>query len=267
VKQPTAEWVGALAREAGRLTLEYFGRGGESRDKGARLGFVTEADLASEKLIRDRVRAAFPGHSVLGEEGGMDAGAVDALWLVDPLDGTNNFSKGNSYYCVSVAFAVAGQVRVGVVYRPVTDELFVAEHGAGAWVGSRRLTVAEIPFEQGSYATGFGAAHGVELQRGLAQIGRVQEACVSTAVRVNGAAALDLSGVAAGVFQGFWEAGLNAWDTAAGSLLVREAGGVVSGLSGSEFDVLHDRGIVCGSRASHPELLRLLGNHHPIGKQ
>lgn len=258
-----SKWIGGLAREAGELTLRYFRNNVAPRDKGSRLGFVTEADLASEKLIREKIRAHSPGHSILGEEAGLEeTQATGPIWIVDPLDGTNNFSKGNSFYCISIAYAERTpsgcKVLAGAIYRPTTNELFLADRGKGAFLNGAPLKMAELPFEEGSYATGFGSAHGDELRRILDRVLRVQEACSSTAVRINGAAALEMACTSQGVFQGFWEPNLNAWDSAAGALLVEEAGGTVTNFSGQAFEPLRDRSVVCATRALHPKLLKLL---------
>lgn len=263
---PDLSFLEAITRQAGDLTLRTFRNHAKPAEKEHHQGFVTEADLASEKLILARINGSFPSHSVLAEESGQSGSDQDLqgpLWLIDPLDGTNNFAHGNPYYCVSVAYGLRDgttcDVRLAAIHHPASGDLFTAEKGKGAWRNGEPIrTSSQSEFRLGSYCTGFGSNHGEDLKRNLEQIGRVQENCISTAVRVNGAAALDLAYTAFGIYEGFWETRLSPWDTAAGSLLIREAGGVLTNLAGEAFDPLRDRGIVCGAAKIQPRLLEII---------
>jgi len=267
-KTPTLESLSQLARSAGAITLKHFTQLGAFDEKDERKGIVTQADLESEELIRGWIRANHPGDFILAEESGWsgslppDAKGVP-LWLVDPLDGTTNFSKGNPYYCVSIGYGVCNggrvEMRAGVIYHPALDTVFSAEKGKGAWKNGVKLAPpSEQDFRLGCYATGVGSADGDMLRTLVEMVYRVQSKCTSTAVRMNGAAALDLAFTANGVFQGFWEQKLNPWDTAAGSLIAREAGFTVTNGAGDSYEVLRDQSIVCAHPKLHAQLLRLI---------
>jgi myo-inositol-1(or 4)-monophosphatase len=272
IAAPSIDQITDWARAAGQLTLRYLDQGSLGiAEKADNKGLVTQADLEAEALIHRHLRAHFPEHLILGEETGWSAPLEEAgrrgpvpLWLIDPLDGTNNFSKGNTYYCVSIGFGIWSdgklQMQAGVVYHPVVDAVYAAERGKGAFLNGGRLHVSgETEFRLGTYATGIGPLKGAPLRSLVEMIFRVQSACSSTAVRINGAAALGLAQTGSGVFQGFWEPQLNPWDVAAGALIVEEAGGVVTNFRGEPFDVLKDAAILCASPRLHPTLLSLVG--------
>jgi myo-inositol-1(or 4)-monophosphatase len=251
-----------IALEAGELLRSYFDRGVTPEYKGD-ADLVTEADRASEKLIVGRLNEVFPDHGIYGEEGtrfGLDRAY---RWYVDPLDGTTNFAHGFPFFNVSLglehrppglAADQDGELTAGVVYDPVHDELFVAEKGKGAWLRSpsgaiRRLHVSPIPLLQESLlATGFPS----HKRHANPNIHFYQQLTLrSHGVRRAGAAALDLAYCAAGRVEGFWEFNLNPWDTAAGALLVLEAGGAMVRFDGSPFrlnsqEVLATNGLVTG---------------------
>ncbi len=216
-----------LAREAGALLRERFTgeRAGDARAKSPR-NIVTEADLAAERLLRERIMGRFPDHAIVGEEYAPREGR-GVSWHVDPLDGTTNFAAGIPHWAVSIGAVDAEGPVAGAVYDPIRDELFTAARGEGATLNGRTLAVAPASdLENALVATGFAAMRGHEpdhacLDRFTAAIVRVK------GVRRLGSAALDLSYVAAGRFDIFYEEGLSSWDTAAGALLVREAGGRV----------------------------------------
>jgi myo-inositol-1(or 4)-monophosphatase len=180
-------------------------------------------DVACETRIRARIQAAFPEHALLGEEGGGDIAADRPTWIIDPLDGTSNYSRGLPHFCTSIAVQQGDSPLVGVVYDPLADELFHALHGGGAFLNGQPIHVSEVEaFERAMVAMGFaktvesmrqGFAHMEELSR------RIHK------VRILGAAALDLAYVAMGRLDAFIEYGLSTWDIAAGAVLVREAGG------------------------------------------
>ncbi len=216
------------ARKAGRSLVKDF-REVENLQvsvKGAG-DFVSRADIASEKIIRDELMAARPTYGWLGEESGSADGADPTRrWIVDPLDGTTNFLHGLPHWAVSIALEHKGEIVSGVIFDPAKDEMFVAEKGAGAWMNETRIRVSgRRSMSDAVFATGvpFGAKK--TLPATLKDLARLMPACAG--VRRWGAASLDLAYVAAGRYDGFWERELNAWDIAAGLLLVREAGGFV----------------------------------------
>jgi len=232
-----------LARRAKRPRIEY---------KGA-IDLVTASDRASQALIHRRLEAAFPGHDVLSEEGLDTAAGSPFRWVVDPLDGTTNYAHGFPVWCVSIALEVEGRVRVGAIYNPNLDELFWGVSGGGAWLGERRLRVSgAMSLGKALLATGF--PYDVRTRRDL-HFERFTSFCLAAqAVRRAGAAALDLAQVAAGRFDGFWEARLHPWDVAAGTLLVEEAGGRVTQYDGGPFDIMA-REIVASNGRIHGAML------------
>ena len=226
------------ALEAGRVLADKFGRALQVSNKGD-IDLVTEADLAAERLIVERIRSYHPRHAILTEESGdvAEAGGRDSeyKWIIDPLDGTTNYAHGYPVFCVSVALEHDGRVVVGAVYDPSRDEMFAAERGGGATLNGRPLRVSEtVELNRALVCTGF--PYDVR-ERG--DFARHFRAFIMQAqsVRRDGAAALDLAYVAAGRFDGFWEEGLRPWDVAAGVLLVEEAGGRVTHYDGSPFRV------------------------------
>lgn len=242
-------------RAAGALQRAAFGRAGRVEHKGE-IDLVTEVDRRSEEAILAIVRRRFPRHAVLAEESGESGGGGEHLWIVDPLDGTTNFSRGFPFFCVSVAVARRGRVIVGAVLQPLLGELFTAVRGAGAFLNGRRIGVSRRRLlDQAFLATGFP----YDIRRGgddnLGHFARFATRCL--AVRRAGAAALDLAYTAAGRFDGFWELRLRPWDIAAGALLVEEAGGRVTGLDGRRW-TLPERDVVASNGPLHGAMLRVL---------
>jgi myo-inositol-1(or 4)-monophosphatase len=226
------------ARDAGRVLAEKFGRALQVSQKGD-IDLVTEADLAAEQLIVERIRSYHPRHSVLAEEAGevvaLGGAQSEYKWIVDPLDGTTNYAHGYPVFCVSVALEHEGRVVLGVVHDPSRDETFAAERGAGATLNGRPVRVSDTAeLNRSLLCTGF--PYDV---RERAEFARHFHNFIMSAqgVRRDGAAALDLAYVAAGRFEGFWEEGLRPWDVAAGVLLVEEAGGRVTHYDGAPFDI------------------------------
>ncbi len=226
-----------VAREAGALLAQLSKRPQEISYK-RRSDLVTDADRRSEALIIERLRSHFPKHAVVAEEGGGQKTDSDYCWYVDPLDGTTNFAHGFPVFCVTLGLAYRGETIAGVVYDPSREELFTAERGAGAYLNNKRIHVSKIAnLSESLLATGFppfAANHDLNIQFYF----RFTQ--LSHGIRRAGSAALDLCSVAAGRFDGFWELKLNPWDKAAGSLLVTEAGGRVTDLAGSSFNLLAD---------------------------
>ena len=217
------------ARKAGRSLVKDF-REVENLQVSAKGAgdFVSRADIAAEKIIRDDLMGARPNYGWVGEESAAEEGKDPTRrWIVDPLDGTTNFLHGLPHWAVSIALEQKGEVVAGVVYDPAKDEMFYAEKGQGAWLNdSQRLRVsARKVMIESIFATGIPFGGKSDLPETLKDLARLMPACAG--VRRWGAAALDLAYVAAGRYEGYWERGLHAWDMAAGMLIVREAGGLV----------------------------------------
>ena len=220
------------AREAGGILLSEFDRPVKITYKGE-VDLVTQADRRSEQAIVTRLRTYFPKHAIVAEEGGGYETDSPFRWFVDPLDGTTNFAHGYPCFAVSMGLEEAGELVVGVIYQPVTQELFTAVRGEGAYLNQKQIHVSSVD----RLATSL-------LSTGFPSVKRTKNPNIhyywdftlrSHGVRRDGSAALDLAAVACGRFDGFWEFGLHSWDTAAGALLVREAGGVVTAFSGQPY--------------------------------
>jgi myo-inositol-1(or 4)-monophosphatase len=222
----------------------------------ARADFASETDRTAERLIAE-VLGEVPGSSILGEELTPSAGRdADVVWIVDPLDGTTNYLHGYPQYAVSIGCVVRGALCVGVVHDVARDLVYHAEAGRGAWCGDARLRVSSVTDPKHALVgTGFPFKHQDEIERYMRQLSAVLRGAAGA--RRAGSAALDLADVAAGRFDAFWEQALAPWDVAAGVLLVREAGGVVTTLDG-EDDVLDGRSIVAGNPVMQRWLLELL---------
>src|SRR6266567_4388147 len=218
-----------IARESGALLAKFFTRPLEISYKRPS-DLVTDADRRSEALIIERLQSQFPKHSIMAEEGGGGKTDSDYCWYVDPLDGTTNFAHGFPVFCVTLGLAYRDEVIAGVVYDPIREELFTAERSAGAYLNNQRIRVSRVEkLSESLVATGF-PPFAPNQEVNLSLYFRFTQ--LSHGVRRPGSAALDLCSVAAGRFEGFWELKLNSWDKAAGILLVTEAGGRVTDLSG-----------------------------------
>ncbi len=248
------------ARKGGDTALRYLSRVADLdvRSK-ARNEFVTQVDHAAEAAIIASIRERYPHHGFLAEESGVHPGD-EFVWIVDPLDGTTNFLHGFPVFSVSIALRVRDQLEIGVVYDPCRQELFTAMRGAGAQLDGRRIRVGSRPGLDGALiGTGFPYRCNDEwLDRYLAMLRAVMEQ--TAGVRRPGSAALDLCYVAAGRLDGFWEFGLQAWDIAAGTLMIREAGGLVASLTPGP-DVLETGNVVAGSPKVYEALRALLAPH------
>lgn len=242
-----------IAREAGTLLLDYLARSVTIEYKGE-VDLVTEADRASEKLIVERLRARWPQHGIVAEEGTRSETDAEYRWYVDPLDGTTNFAHGYPVFCVSIALARSdGQLQVGVLYDPTRGELFAAERGQGAKLNGRPIHVSQTKrLAESILGTGF-PSHKRHQNPNIFFYHQIT--LRSHGVRRAGSAALDLANVACGRYDGFWEFNLNPWDTAAGVLLVQEAGGNVTRFDGSPFR-LDSREVLASNGLFHHELIR-----------
>ena len=245
------------ARAAGQVLLEKFGRRIDISRKGE-TNLVTEADLASEALIVDRIRSKYPKHSLLAEESGHTA-SVDGhsawRWIIDPLDGTTNFAHGYPCFAVTLALEHEGRLVVGVTYDPTRDEMFSAERGRGASLNNKPIHVSQTSILKDSLlVTGF--PYEVTKREDLIQ--KLTSFLLhARGVRRDGSAAIDLAYVACGRFDGFWEDGLNAWDVAAGILMIEEAGGKISDYHGRECS--HQKPPLCASNGIiHGQMIEIL---------
>jgi len=247
------------ARDAGSLLAERFGRALRITNK-SELDLVTESDLASEKLIIDRIKTYHPRHAILAEESGASSPPTaeaqsEWRWIIDPLDGTTNYAHGYPTFCVSIGLEHNGRMEVGVIYDPVRDELFTAERGEGASLNGRRIHVSAInSLSAALLCTGFpyDVRERSEFARHFTNF--IMNA---QAVRRDGAAALDLAYVACGRFDGFWEEGLKPWDVAAGSLMVEEAGGRVSKYDGAPLSI-YTPPILASNGLVHEQMMHVL---------
>lgn len=249
-----------FAREAGAIVLEGYGREHAPERKG-RIDLVTEYDRRSEERLLALIAARFPGHAVLAEESGAHASARGAgvRWILDPLDGTTNFAHNYPFFAVSVGVEIEGVMAAGAVYDPVRDEMFSAAHGEGATLGRRPIRVSACErIEDALLVTGFPYDVREFPERHLPLF---REFLVQAqGVRRDGSAALNLCYLATGRFDGFWEGNLSPWDVAAGSLIVREAGGVITDYSGGAFR-LDGRQVCAAGAALHPRLLEVIARH------
>jgi myo-inositol-1(or 4)-monophosphatase len=247
------------ARDAGRVLAERFGRNLRISNKGE-LDLVTESDLASERLIIDRIKTHYPRHTILAEESGTNLPAAEGAqsdwrWIIDPLDGTTNYAHGYPCFCVSMGLERNGTLELGVIYDPLRDEVFAAERGQGAALNGKRIQVSPTPtLASALLCTGF--PYDV---RERSQFARHFANFIMNAqgVRRDGAAALDLAYVAAGRFDGFWEEGLKPWDVAAGILLIEEAGGRVSDYHNGPLDIFTPP-ILATNGLIHEQMMRVL---------
>lgn len=247
------------AREAGRVLLRYYDRVDSlSVTEKSRNDFVSEVDRAAESAIITTIRKAYPHHAILAEESG-DLGGNDFQWVIDPLDGTTNYLHGFPQFSISIALQHRGELQNAVVYDPLREELFTATRGDGAYLNERRIRVSSRKDLNGALL-GTGIPFG-DLGHVDAYLAMMKDLLRDTAgVRRPGSAALDFAYVAAGRLDGFWELGLARWDFAAGALLVREAGGVVSDIAGGDRHFETGNVVAAGVRL-HPFLVRAIRPH------
>jgi myo-inositol-1(or 4)-monophosphatase len=244
------------ARRAGHTLIRKMANLGKLKvEQKGNNDFVSDADIAAEKAVIDCIHKHYPEHAILAEESGV-SGESDTVWIIDPLDGTTNYLHGFPVFAVSIGVQVNGRMEHGVVYDPLRQELFTASRGQGAQLDGRRIRVSgQTTLERSLIGTGFPFRDGEkELEPYLAMFAKILKH--TSGIRRPGAAALDLAYVAAGRLDAFWETGLKPWDLAAGTLLIREAGGIISGLDGSEkfFDAGH---VLTGSPKIYAALAKL----------
>ncbi|MEW6721367.1 MAG: inositol monophosphatase family protein [Thermodesulfobacteriota bacterium] len=244
-----------VARGAGEILRRNFGRRQKIHFKGE-IDLVTEVDRESERYILGRIRERFPDHGILSEESPERTSPSPYRWIVDPLDGTTNYAHGYPCFCVSVGVEREGEMAAGAVYDPLLDEMYAATAGGGAFRNGERIAVSEISdLRKALLATGFAydvrlsADNNFDYFRAFVFTGQ--------AIRRDGSAALDLCYVASGRFDGFWELKLKPWDTAAGFLILREAGGIVTRLDGGAYD-LHQPDILASNGRIHDRMIEVL---------
>jgi len=245
------------ARGAGLLIRERFNTDFAVTHKGA-INLVTEVDLAAEEFIVSRIRKDFPKHSILAEEGHSRAPRDSISWIIDPLDGTTNFAHGYPVFSVSIGLEIDGEVVWGVVFDPMRNELYTARRGNGSFCDDVPLCVSKVETLSASLlATGFPYDIRTSKQNNLDNF--CAFALRSHGVRRSGSAALDLCNVAAGRLDGFWELKLNPWDCAAGYLMVREAGGIVTNFHGQPGSI-YEREVIASNGLIHSEMINVLTN-------
>ncbi|MDP3581795.1 MAG: inositol monophosphatase family protein [Ignavibacteria bacterium] len=225
-----------IAREAGEVLRSGFGKNFSIEYKTNVANLVTEYDKKSEKIIIDFINKEFPTHSVLAEESGMHDSSSEYLWVIDPLDGTTNFAHGLPIFSVSIGVQKNGEMICGVIYDVMRDAMYSAEKGSGSFCNRRKLGVStNDDLHKSVLVTGF--PYNVHENPDFAYERFAAFLRVARAVRRLGSAAIDMCYVAEGVFDGFWEVSLNAWDMAAGMIIVEEAGGVITDFSGNPTNI------------------------------
>ena len=246
-----------IAREAGHLLVQRLGIA-KVTTKGD-INLVTEADIAAENLIIERIRSHYPQHGILAEESGeavlVGGKRSEWKWIIDPLDGTTNYAHGYPCFCVSIALEHNGELTLGVVYDPMRDEMFAAERGQGATLNDRRIRVSSVEELSGAMlCTGF--PYNVRERPDFARE-FTKFTMEAQAVRRDGSAALDLAYVACGRFDGFWEDGLSPWDIAAGALLISEARGRVTNFNDQPLDIYNEQ-VLATNGLIHDAMMRVL---------
>jgi myo-inositol-1(or 4)-monophosphatase len=257
--QPMLNIAVRAARSAGELILRSADSVSRlSVDQKGKNDYASEVDRMAEREIISIIKAAYPEHAILAEESGKHKGN-DFVWIIDPLDGTTNFLHGFPQYSVSIALKYKGKLEVGVVYDPLRDELFTAKRGGGAMLNSRRLRVTNQNSLKGALiGTGFPFKTDRHLDAYLGMFRALTTECAG--IRRAGSAALDLAYVAAGRMDGYWEIGIMEWDMAAGILLIKEAGGVVTDFSFND-NYLESGNVIVGSPKMHQLMYQLIEPH------
>jgi myo-inositol-1(or 4)-monophosphatase len=245
-----------IAVEAGEVLLKYFGKAHRVRWK-KNAGIVTEADEAAENLLMKNILRAYPSSSIITEESGEHLKGGELSWIMDPLDGTSNYAHHFPWFCVSIAVQREGVTSAGVVYQPVTRELFWAQKGKGSFLGDKRIKVSPCRrMKESLLGTGFYYFKGRGLTREIETFRKMNQ--LALAVRRPGSAALDLACVASGRYDGFWERGLSSWDVAAGFLLVEEAGGKITNYSGKSTTIF-DKEVLASNGLLHRQMVKVIG--------
>lgn len=244
------------ARQAGKILLKQ--QGCTSVSEKADNNLVTEADYAAQDLIVKTIRDHFPDHSIIAEEDFHANSDAANLWIIDPLDGTNNFAHGIPHFSISIAYARAGQVVAGTVFDPIRDEMFSAVRGKGTFLNKTAISVSKAStLQEAIVATGFYYDRGTMMRKTLNSVEKLFEANIH-GIRRFGSAALDLCWVACGRFDAYFEYKLSPWDFAAGMLIVEEAGGACSNQKGGQLD-LTSTGIAVSNGIFHDDFINIVG--------
>ncbi len=253
---PTINIAVRAARNAGRIILRYYERTESLNvDEKSRNDFVSEVDRQAERIIINELRGKFPDHSILGEESGRHKGN-EFQWVIDPLDGTTNYLHGLPQFAISIALKHKGRLEHGLVYDPLREEMFTASRGGGARLNDRKLRVSQrLDLEGALLGTGLPFREQCFIKEYLGMLEALMQD--TAGIRRPGSAALDFAYVAAGRTDGFWELGLSEWDFAAGALLVREAGGVVTDIGGGDR-YLATGNVIAGGYKVHAAILKAI---------
>ena len=245
-----------IAKEAGNVIKEGFGKNFSIEFKTNEANLVTEIDQKSEKLIKDFIKKEFPTHGILAEESGSTAGNSEYLWVIDPLDGTTNFAHGLPIFSVSIGVQKSGETICGVVYDVMRDAVYSAEKGNGAFCNDQEIVVSQNDnLKRSVLVTGFPYDISENPHSAIERFGAFLRN--SRAVRRLGSAAIDLCYVANGVFDGYWEVSLHPWDMCAGKLIVEEAGGVVTNFKNEKMDI-YSKQILATNGKIQKDMLEIL---------
>lgn len=243
------------AEKAGKILIKNLGKVKQIDYKGI-VNIVTEIDKLSEKTIIDIILKKFPHHEILAEESKEKYNSSKYKWIIDPLDGTTNYAHGYPVVCISIALEIEGAIMMGLVYDPFRDELFYAEKGKGAYLNNKQIHVSKTDkLIRSLLSTGF--AYNVRVTKNNNLVHFCKFSLMAQGVRRDGSAALDFCYTAMGRFDGFWEMNLSAWDMAAGSLIVEEAGGRITDLKGNNFSI-YNKNVVASNSIIHDEMLGVI---------
>lgn len=253
---PTLSDLEQLARGAGAILREGYNKEHQINYKGV-IDLVTEIDHASEDYLLEEIRSRFPGTTIVAEESGEIKGAAEGIWYIDPLDGTVNYAHHIPFFCVSIAFAINGATRLGAVYDPLRDELFMAERGTGAVLNGKTIHPSSVTeLEKSLLVTGFPYDTWNTRQDNFRNFEKLAK--MTQGVRRLGSAALDVSYVGAGRFDGFWELSLKPWDIAAGGLIASETGAIVTAVDGRADYISSPQSILACAPGIHQKMLQEL---------
>lgn len=250
------EDVKFIAKSAGEIIKNYFGKNFSIEYKSDVKNLVTQADKESEKTIIEFIKKKYPSHGIIAEESGEESSSAEYLWVIDPLDGTSNFAHGLPIFSVSIGVVFKKEIIIGVVFDIMRDKLYFAEKGSGAFRGDVKLSVSKnSKIEESFLVTGFPYNISENPENAFEKF--IAMTKVSRAVRRLGSAAIDFCYVAEGVFDGFWEVHLNPWDICAGKLLVEEAGGLVTDFFGNPIDIFN-KTILASNGNIHNKMIEIL---------
>jgi len=244
------------AHESGKIQRDHYEKGVEIRHKGE-IDIVTEVDIACQTRIIQLIEERFPEDDIISEEKTNYYEGTKNRWIIDPLDGTTNYAHGYPFFCTSIAYEVGGEVTHGVVYNPIFNELFIGEKGNGAYLNGRRINISPVrDLKKALLSTGFPYDLATNKNNNINNFERFL--FEAQAVRRDGSAALNLCYLACGRFDGFWEMKLNPWDVAAGALIVRESGGMITNFKGETYSIYGDE-IIASNGWVHQRMLDVLG--------